>query len=103
LSNIVIALCFGLLIRFGLGSPVFLSLAAAVVLVNLVLAVFNLVPIPPLDGSKLLFALAPQDGRFRAFYERSSFALLIIFIFFLWQYLAPVALALFSLITGFAA
>lgn len=106
LSNLSIALLFGLLIRFAGGAlpAAFLSAAVAITLVNIVLAVFNLVPIAPLDGSKLLFALLPQGSyKLRAFWERGSFALLIIFIFFLWQYLSPVAVSLFHLITGLAA
>src|SRR3989344_2299634 len=59
-SNLALALFFGLLIRFGGEGALpasFLSIATLVVITNLVLAIFNLVPIPPLDGSKILFSL----------------------------------------------
>ncbi|HEY4479504.1 MAG TPA: site-2 protease family protein, partial [Candidatus Paceibacterota bacterium] len=60
-SNIILASLFGLVIRLGMHfsflSAEFISLASLVVLVNIVLALFNLVPIPPLDGSKIFFSI----------------------------------------------
>lgn len=108
-SNIIIAVLFGLLIRFlptaaalppeFLGS--FISTIAVVVFLNLGLAIFNLVPIPPLDGSKLLFALLPYNLSYaRELLERNGFLLLLIFIFFFSRLLLPVVLFIFSLITG---
>ncbi|HXK34886.1 MAG TPA: site-2 protease family protein, partial [Candidatus Paceibacterota bacterium] len=105
LANLFIALVFGLLIRFGIAynfdSEPFIFITSAIVIVNLVLAVFNLVPIPPLDGSKILFALLPP--RFRAlefFLERFAIFILVVFIFFFWQKIAPVIFYLFNLLTG---
>ena len=61
LSNIVLAIVFGLGIRFiaPLGSGPFAEILATIVLVNLTLAFFNLIPIPPLDGSKILWSVLP--------------------------------------------
>jgi Zn-dependent protease len=62
LSNLVIATIFALLIRLSdpLGlSPMFIELALSVISINIFLALFNLVPIPPLDGSKILPRLLP--------------------------------------------
>ncbi len=104
-SNIFIALVFGLLIRFGAEflSPAFLNISAILVLINLMLAVFNLVPIPPLDGSKILFAFLPYHmQRFRMMLEQYGFVVVLIFIFFLSGFLAPIMSFLFSLITGYA-
>jgi Zn-dependent protease len=87
LSNICIALFFGLLIRFGIASQfgqAFLYISSMIVMINLVLATFNLVPIPPLDGSKILFSLLPYNMQYvRNFLERNQLFLVLIFVFFL--------------------
>jgi Zn-dependent protease len=115
LANILIALIFGLLIRFApaLGLPPYLAgdlfshpfykILTIIVFMNLVLAVFNLIPIPPLDGSKVLFsALSPKYRYIENFLERYGIFLLLIFIIFIWNKLAPILYLLFSLITGIA-
>ncbi len=104
-SNIIIALIFGLLIRFagptGLLSPAFISISAVLVVLNLMLAIFNLVPIPPLDGSKILFAFLPYHmQRFRGMLESYGFVIILFFIFFLAGFLSPLVGFFFSLITG---
>lgn len=60
-ANLALAVVFGLAIRFGLVPPEALSLATAIVFLNILLALFNLIPIPPLDGSKILSALLPRS------------------------------------------
>src|SRR3989344_2087812 len=107
-SNIALALIFGLLLRFGVAgeaswaSPAFIQITGMEVFINILLAIFNLVPIPPLDGSKLLFAVFPGKlDQMRGFFERYGLLLVIFFIFFLWQFIFPVILWLFRLITGF--
>ena len=107
IANIVIAILFGLIIRFGpsvLGismySP-FYIISATIVQVNLVLALFNLIPIPPLDGSKILFSFLPVKYNYiENFLERWGIFLLIFFIIFLWNSLAPLINIAFSFITG---
>ena len=106
--NILIALVFGLVLRFGsIYMMASASLAPAVIIlqmivaINILLAVFNLVPIPPLDGSKILFAFLPESAaNFRRFMERYSFFLVLIFIFLLWNYLTPVISLIFYWFTG---
>ncbi len=103
-SNILIALIFGLIIRFSetftLSSSV-VSALGLVVFVNIILAVFNMIPVPPLDGSKLLFALVPDTtGRFRAVLEQYGLVLVLLVLFVVWELLFPIVLFLFSVITG---
>lgn len=101
LSNIVIAIIFGLLLRVGVFPAELAGIASMVVLINIVLAIFNLVPIPPLDGSKILFSILPYRYQYiRESLERYGFFLVILFIFFLWRLVAPIIFYLFNLITG---
>ncbi len=104
-SNLFIALIFGLLIRFGaslsfITAPL-LEVVSYVVIINIVLAVFNLIPLPPLDGSKLFLAFLPnQYGRFRLLLERIGPIFIIIVALFLWQVVSPAIPLIFRAITG---
>ncbi len=66
LSNLILAIPFGLIVRafpVNPGSPLLLPLWVMAQLglsYNLILFAFNLIPIPPLDGSKALFAVLPS-------------------------------------------
>lgn len=74
--------------------------------INIFLGIFNLVPIPPLDGSKVLFSFLPYRWlNVQMFLEKYGFFVLVIFIFFFSNLLfsnllSPVALALLSLFLG---
>jgi len=102
-SNIVIALVFGSAIRLmfdGVVTP-FIEVAIYIVLINLILALFNLIPIPPLDGSKLLFAFLPQQyGRTRVLLETYAPILILFVIFFAWNIISPIVNPLFKIMTG---
>jgi Zn-dependent protease len=105
LVNLAIAIFFGIIIRLsvatGILSASFVSLASVIVLLNIVLAIFNLIPIPPLDGSKILFTLLGNSGRkIEALSTKYSLFILLFFIFFLWKFISPVVYSLFALITG---
>jgi Zn-dependent protease len=89
LANIFIAIVFAILLRNAevlALSDTFIGLSVNIVMLNIFLALFNLVPIPPLDGSKILpkflpFTLAMKYDNFRRFMERNialSFAIVII-------------------------
>jgi Zn-dependent protease len=106
-SNIILAIIFGLILRAGVTggasflTPAFVQILSVIVFINILLAVFNLVPIPPLDGSKLLFAAFPDKMlQIRTFFERYGLMLVLFFIFFLWQFIFPIILWFFRLITG---
>ena len=109
-SNIAVAVIFGLILRvmvyeggLNFAGPAFIDIVSVIVLINIVLAIFNLVPIPPLDGSKIPFAIFPDKLSYlRSFFERYGMMLVILFIFFLWQYIFPIVISIFQLITGIA-
>ena len=67
---------------FGSVSAIFYELLVVVIFWNVFLAFFNLIPIPPLDGSKLLFAIFPVSIEMMAMFEQFGFVLLIFAIFF---------------------
>ncbi|MDD3778202.1 MAG: site-2 protease family protein [Patescibacteria group bacterium] len=102
LANFVVAILFGLVLRFvpflGLN---FANLIALVIYINLLLMVFNLLPIPPLDGSKILAAFLSPARKIK-YYSYGSFGMiLVIFIVMLFSGIitGPVNL-LFRLITA---
>lgn len=100
-SNVFLAVVFGLLLRFGFIPSSAVLAVGAIVAINLILAVFNLVPIPPLDGSKILFALLPpRFFHIRETLERYGLIFAVIFILFLWQFVSPLVGWLFQLIIG---
>jgi Zn-dependent protease len=83
ISNLVLAIAAALPLRYiyatGIGVPdVVVSALSTFVMLNVILAVFNLIPIPPLDGSKLLYAvMSPQTERqWRPVLEQYGFIIL---------------------------
>jgi len=63
LANVATALLLGLAYQFGLVEPGTLlgSLLLTAIIINAVLAIFNLLPVPPLDGSKIISGLLPAS------------------------------------------
>lgn len=103
-SNLVVAILLGLALRFA---PISIELATVFnifTLINLSLMIFNLLPIPPLDGSKLLRYVI-GDERFAVLEQNSMVLILAIFLllnFGLGSILGRIITALFTLITGAA-
>jgi Zn-dependent protease len=105
--NLLIAVVFGLLIRlselpnFLPISASFIQISSYVVLINIVLAIFNLVPLPPLDGSHILFSLLPPRlANVRMVIERYSIFFLLIALFVIWPLVSPLIYVLFHALTG---
>lgn len=79
LSNLVVAfLCFGLSVLFQDNDLAFGWLQLAV-MVNLSLMLFNLIPIPPLDGSRVIYALLPLKGQ-EIFDQIERYGLIVIIV-----------------------
>jgi Zn-dependent protease len=103
-SNLAVALFFGLALRF------FPSIAdiqgldvifSYIVYINLLLAVFNLLPIPPLDGHHILFAFLPQSlDNFKMVLSQFGLFILLFIIFFAFDWVILIINFLFKLIVG---
>lgn len=112
LMNIGIAIVFSILIRFsaelGLATS-FVSIASYVVYINLLLAFFNMIPIPPLDGSKMLMAVLPFSAQQKyreltMWVERygliATFIFIFLFINLFWGPFSTLIGTVFQLMTG---
>jgi len=104
LSNLALAALFGLTLRFMpdvFSSPLIPELFSFIVFLNILLAVFNLFPVPPLDGHWLLMAFLPRRfDAFKVFLYQYSLVFLFVFIVFIFPLLLPLVSLLFGLITG---
>ncbi len=107
LSNITIAIVFGLILRaitpwaLAQGFAPLVLLLNIIVFVNVLLAIFNLVPIPPLDGANILFSLLPPGSReAQQFLFRYGFFILIFFIVSGFKFIMPFVYGLYRLIAG---
>ncbi len=100
-ANFFIALFFGSLVRFFPLLSALLPLFSLIIGYNLLLAIFNLIPIPPLDGSHILFNLLPERAyQVKKFLRQYGTLLLLLFLFFGINLLDPLISFLYQLITG---
>lgn len=98
-SNLVLAIIFAGLFRLVGGSIG--TLFAIIVITNISLALFNLIPIPPLDGSKMLFYLLPKSANnIERFLEQYGWYILLFFIVFGVDLLSKPILGLAQLLLG---
>lgn len=105
LSNLLIAVILGLFLRVAysgilgvdIASGLFLEFISLIVYVNIFLAVFNLIPVPPLDGSKVLMDLFPFVARF---FLQIEFWGIFLALFLSYYILSPIAGFIFGIIAG---
>lgn len=81
ISNLLIALLCAVLLKVVPQTQLGLTILLTVLSINVVLAVFNLIPIPLLDGSRILGALVPSLGRSLRDFEMQPYSFLIVMAF----------------------
>lgn len=108
LTNILLAVIFALIVRvtyaFGLPTGI-VDFATIIVYINILLAFFNLIPVPPLDGSKILTVLLPYHASIKyremlSVFERYGIISIFLFMFFFIYVLAePFQKIIFSIVS----
>ncbi len=103
-SNLLIAVVFSALVRlipfFSVTNPAG-QISLMIILLNIILALFNLFPIPPLDGSKILFAILPYRLHYiEEYMVRYQLILTLVLILTIGSVLLPLASLVFKLMTG---
>jgi Zn-dependent protease len=90
-SNLLLAVIVSIFIRFT--PSVFSIFLVPLILTNIGLAVFNLIPVGPLDGQKIIFGLLPRDlaYEFQAIMNRYGILILIFLIFPFFGNEAPIS------------
>ena len=97
LINIIFVAIFTILLHTVPMNPTYTGVSQMIILINIVLALFNLMPIPPLDGSKILFAFIPQRFyKFRKSVEGKGFLLWFVIIILIWQVFQPLVYWIFE-------
>ena len=99
--NFLIAIIFGLLIRFVSLPESLLIFFSIITVYNFAWGLFNLVPIPPLDGSHILFTFLPDKfSNIKNFLQQYGIFVLIFFIFLGINWIYYGAIFLYTLLTG---
>lgn len=82
LMNLILAIVFFIILHFtsaAVGMDAYDRVMGAAVMINIGLACFNLIPLPPLDGSKILYSFLSPKWRYKMYeYEQYSRILLIV-------------------------
>jgi len=99
MANLLLALALGVIIRLNFLPENLVYYLAYIVLINIGLAIFNLVPLPPLDGSKILLYFFPSQ-KLEIFLLQYGNLLLILFLIFGWGLIQPLISILFRLFIG---
>ncbi len=100
-SNFGLAVTVGLILRFAeISNPYFAFFLSFFVWINLILGVFNLMPVPPLDGSHIFFTLFPSLENIKASIQGSFLFLIVVIFFMIYIGIPFIIKPLFILITG---
>lgn len=81
-ANIILMAFFGILVRFVPANTALPILLYNIAFINGVLLLFNIIPVPPLDGSKILYLFLQNRPDIIMFMERYGFYILLALVFF---------------------
>lgn len=100
-SNLLFALVLSLILRFLLVNQPYSLLVLPIMQINVMLAIFNLVPIGPLDGQKILLGLLPRDlaYEFQSIMNRWGTLLLLLLVLPVFGGQAPIVALISPIIT----
>ncbi len=99
-TNFLIAIIAGIVFRLLTPhNETIISIFLQIIEMNVFIAIFNLIPFPPMDGSKVIAPFLPYQ--IREFVERASIIWVIVFFIALWPLLAPGIRSIAYAITGF--
>jgi Zn-dependent protease len=105
-SNLLLALFFGLILRFIPSSIILMNpgieiALTIIIFINIMLGIFNLIPVPPLDGSWILFSSLPASMKnTENFLRQYGIVILVLLILFGGTIWFDITSVLFRLITG---
>lgn len=107
-TNMLLAIIFGIIVRVAIHaqlSSAFINVASSIVILNLVLTFFNLIPLPPADGSKVIAPFLPyriqqQYTEFGARVGMGGILFLFLFLSLFGNQFYNFVLLIFSLLTG---
>jgi len=115
ISNLVLAIAGAIPLRYMFANPDLITQVPLLfdvldlfVQINLLLMIFNLIPIPPLDGSKVMFAFLDRrtEYQIRPFLEQYGFFILLAVLFFPpgnsigARIISPIINAIYSFLVG---
>lgn len=104
ISNFLLAALAAAVIHLGMVTPGTELFAAVMIFaqINVALFIFNLIPFPPLDGSRVLYAFAPDFiRRIMDAIETFGIMAIVIFIVLLYQFVSPVIINLMEAVLRF--
>jgi Zn-dependent protease len=99
LTNIAIAIVGAISLQLFDFSSAVIFFISSIIITNIALAVFNLIPIPPLDGHHVLYALLPQRlHELKSFFRKYSFIILIVFVMYGWRFISPIVFNIYNIL-----
>ncbi len=101
MGNFIVAVVFALIFRLAPLSLQMQMFVQIIIYINLLLMIFNLVPIPPMDGSKIVLDFLPYHLKIKYLkLEQYGMFLVLLFVMFGFAFIQPIINFLFNVLTG---